>query len=146
MSISLEFMLKEFSRHASRDICRNQLEFSDYHLVYYMPIIYSANNLYSTICCIRVNCEFTLLIKNTYTVYNNNIILINVACIHVQVYLHTMSYRCRKQILIVGLKYFVLLYPLNHAIVYYVYIMTAHKVICKGMFVFYCIHSRFYNT
>ena len=39
MSISLEFMLKELERHASRDICRNQLEFSDYHLVYYMPII-----------------------------------------------------------------------------------------------------------
>ena len=40
MSISLEFMLKELSRHALRDICHNQLEFSDYHLVHYMPRIW----------------------------------------------------------------------------------------------------------
>ena len=39
MSILLAFMLKELLRHALRDIYRNQLEFSDYYLVYYMPII-----------------------------------------------------------------------------------------------------------
>ena len=44
MSILLAFMLKELSRHASRDICRNQLEFSDYYLVYYMPIICRLSN------------------------------------------------------------------------------------------------------
>ena len=35
------------------------------------------------VCCIRVNCEFTLLMKNTYTVYN---ILINVACTSIPTY------------------------------------------------------------
>ena len=40
MSILLVFMLKELSPNASRDICRNQLEFSNYHLVYYMLIIW----------------------------------------------------------------------------------------------------------
>ena len=31
--------VKELSCHASHDICRNQLKFSNYNLVYYMPII-----------------------------------------------------------------------------------------------------------
>ena len=48
-------MLKELSCHASRDICRNQLKFSNYYLVYYnyadnLPIIYPADNSYGTIC------------------------------------------------------------------------------------------------
>ena len=54
MSILLEFMLKELSRHTSRDICRNQLEFSDYYLVYYMPIIYPADNSYGTIASLVI--------------------------------------------------------------------------------------------
>ena len=54
MSRSLEFMLKELSHYASCDICCNQLEFSDYHLVYYnyvddLAIIYSADTLYGTL-------------------------------------------------------------------------------------------------
>ena len=72
-------MLKELSRHASRDICHNQLEFSDYHLVYYvyaknLAIIYPANNSYSTLCtCIFVPKHLIfLLIELT-----NNQILVN---------------------------------------------------------------------
>ena len=38
MSILLAFMLKELSRQASCDICRNQLEFSDYYVVYYVYV------------------------------------------------------------------------------------------------------------
>ena len=49
-------MLKELSHHASRDICRNQLEFSHYHLIYYsyannLVIIYPADNSCGTIVC-----------------------------------------------------------------------------------------------
>ena len=39
--ISVIFMIKEFSRCAPCDICRKQLEFSKYYLVYYLPIIYN---------------------------------------------------------------------------------------------------------
>ena len=47
-------MLRELSCHVSRDICCNQLEFSDYHFIYYnyaddLAIIYSADNSYGTI-------------------------------------------------------------------------------------------------
>ena len=40
ISILLAFMFKELSRHASCDIYCNQLEFSNYNLVYYMLIIW----------------------------------------------------------------------------------------------------------
>ena len=33
------FMIKELLCHAPCDICRKQSEFSDYYLVYYLPII-----------------------------------------------------------------------------------------------------------
>ena len=39
MSISLVFMIKELSCLAPRDICCKQSEFSDYYLVYCLPII-----------------------------------------------------------------------------------------------------------
>ena len=44
MSILLGFILKELSRHALRDICRNQLEFSDYHYSNNLTITYPADN------------------------------------------------------------------------------------------------------
>ena len=52
MSILLVFMLKELSHHASCGIFHNHLEFSIYHLVYYvyanyLAIIYPAKNSYS---------------------------------------------------------------------------------------------------
>ena len=60
MSILLAIMLKELSRHASCDICRNQSEFTDYYLVYYnyadnLSIIYPADNLLSYTSCFKIN-------------------------------------------------------------------------------------------
>ena len=49
MSILLAFMLKELSCHASCDICHNQLEFFDYHLVELgnIPVLYRNDDICS---------------------------------------------------------------------------------------------------
>ena len=60
MSIFLAFMLKELSHHASRDICHNQLEFSDYHLVYYL---YADNLTIILGLCDNRNSPITIILR-----------------------------------------------------------------------------------